>query len=85
VSGISVPNAGGGTEAWKGTVDLAAKGGNATGTITMSELGLSGVAASGGVRVHSVDNGDLTGTIGGTASQPTIAERISHVLATAGL
>ena len=71
--GISIPNAGGGTEAWTGTVDLVAKGGNVSGTITMSELGLSQVGQSGGVQVHSVDDGDLTGTIAGPSSKPTVA------------
>ncbi len=71
--GISIPNAGGGTEAWKGTVDLVVTGGNVSGTITMSELGLSEVGQSGGVEVHSVDNGELTGTIAGPSSKPTVA------------
>ena len=71
--GISIPNAGGGTEAWKGSVDLVAKGGNVSGTITMSELGLSQVGQSGGVQVHSVDDGDLTGTIAGPSTKPTVS------------
>ena len=71
--GISIPNAGGGTEAWKGTVDLISSGGTVTGTITMSELGLSQVGQSGGVQVHSVDDGDLSGTITGPASKPAVA------------
>jgi len=71
--GISLPNAGGGTEAWKGTVDLISSGGKVTGTITMSDLGLSQVGTSGGVQVHSVENGDLKGTIAGPASKPAVA------------
>lgn len=70
--GVSIPNAGGGTEAWTGTVDLVSAGGKVTGTITMSELGLSQVGTD-GVQVHSVENGDLTGTIAGTSGQPTVS------------
>ena len=71
--GISIPNAGGGTEGWTGTVDVTSKAGKVTGTITMSELGLSQVGVSGGVQVHSVDDGELTGVISGSAAQPTVA------------
>jgi hypothetical protein len=73
VPGGSIPNAGSGAEAWKGTVDFVSSGGRVTGTITMSELGLSQVGAAGGVQVHSVDDGDLTGTISGTSGAPIVA------------
>jgi hypothetical protein len=75
--GISIPNAGSGTESWKGTVDLVSTGSAVTGTITLSELGLSQVGASGGVQVHSVDTSDLKGTISGPASAPTVAAQMS--------
>jgi hypothetical protein len=76
-AGISVPNAGSGDEAWKGTVDVVSSGGSVTGTITLSELGLSQVGASGGVQVHSVDTSDLKGTISGPASKPVVAAALS--------
>jgi hypothetical protein len=80
--GISLPNAGSGDEAWKGTIDLVSSGGSVTGTITMSELGLSQVGQSGGVQVHSVDTGDLKGAISGPASSPVVAAKMSGDWAT---
>lgn len=73
VNGISIPNAGGGQERWQGTVDLTAKNGQVTGVMSLSELGLSQVGQSGGVQVHSVDNGTLFGQISGPASSPVIS------------
>ena len=75
--GISIPNAGSGTEAWKGTVDLVSTGGTVSGTITLSELGLSQVGQSDGVQVHSVDTSDLKGTITGPASKPVVEATMS--------
>ena len=70
--GISIPNAGGGTEAWSGTVDVVSKGGKVTGTIAMTELGLSQVGTTGGVQVHSVDDSELSGTITGASDTPSV-------------
>jgi hypothetical protein len=74
--GISIPNAGSGQEAWKGTVDVTSTGSTVSGTMTLSELGLSQVGASGGTQVHSVENSDFAGTISGTAAKPVV---IAHV------
>jgi hypothetical protein len=71
--GISLPSAGGGKERWQGTVNLTSKGGQVTGVISLSELGLSQVGQPGSVQVHSVDNGTLYGDISGPASKPAVA------------
>jgi hypothetical protein len=70
--GASIPDAGGGTEALNGNVNVVSDGKQVTGTITLSGLGLSQVGLPGAVNVHSVDNGDLTATISGSASAPVV-------------
>lgn len=72
VGGVTIPHAGGGTEVLKGTVSLASDGQSVTGSITLSGLGLSQVGVPGGVAVHSVDNGGLTGRISGPSSAPIV-------------
>jgi hypothetical protein len=74
--GISIPNAGGGQESWQGTIDVVSTGSTVTGTLTLSELGLSQVGISGGAKVHSVENSDFAGKISGTASKPVV---VAHV------
>ena len=70
--GASIPDAGGGTEVLTGDVNVVSDGKQVTGTITLSGLGLSQVGLPGEVNVHSVDNGDLTATISGSASSPVV-------------
>jgi hypothetical protein len=68
----SIPDAGGGTEAFTGNVMVVSDGNQVTGTITLSGLGLSQVGLPGAVNVHTVDNGGLTATISGSASSPVV-------------
>lgn len=75
--GVSVPSAGGDTESMSGTVTVISDGRTVTGSITMSGLGLSQVGLPGGPAVHSVDNGDLTGRISGSASDPIVNGTLS--------
>jgi hypothetical protein len=75
--GITIPNAGSGQESWKGTVDIVSTGSAVTGTLTLSELGLSQVGTAGGVKVHSVDNGDFAGRISGTAAKPVVVAHLT--------
>jgi len=75
--GVSIPDAGGGTEALTGAVKVVSDGKQVTGTITLSGLGLSQVGIPGEVNVHSVDNGDLTATISGSASAPVVLGTMS--------
>jgi hypothetical protein len=70
--GATIPDAGGGTEVLTGNVNVVSDGKQVTGTITLSGLGLSQVGLPGAVNVHSVDNGDLTATISGSASSPVV-------------
>jgi hypothetical protein len=77
VGGVTIAHAGGGTEVLKGIVRLASDGQSVTGSITMSGLGLSQVGVPGGVAVHSVDNGELTGRISGPASAPIVTGTLS--------
>jgi hypothetical protein len=75
--GASIPDAGGGTEAFTGTVNVVSDGKQVTGMITLSGLGLSQVGLPGAVNVHSVDNGGLTATISGSASSPVVEGTLS--------
>jgi hypothetical protein len=68
----TIPDAGGGTEAFTGNVNVVSDGKQVTGTITLSGLGLSQVGLPGSVNVHTVDNGGLTGAISGSASNPMV-------------
>jgi hypothetical protein len=70
--GASIPDAGGGTEALTGDVKVVSDGAQVTGSITLSGLGLSQVGLPGAVNVHSVDNGELTATISGSAGAPVV-------------
>lgn len=73
----SIPDAGGGTEALNGNVNIVSDGKQVSGTITMSGLGLSQVGLPGAVNVHSIDNGDLAGKISGSASSPVVEGTLS--------
>ena len=75
--GASVPDAGGGTSAFNGDVNVVSDGKQVTGTITLSELGLSHVGLPGAVNVHTVDDGGLTATISGSASSPVVSGTFS--------
>jgi hypothetical protein len=77
LGGASVPNAGGGTEALTGSIALTSDGRTVTGTITLTGLGLSQVGLPGAVKVHSVDNGELTGAISGAAGAPEVTGTLS--------
>jgi hypothetical protein len=70
--GASVPDAGGGTSAFNGDVKVVSDGKQVTGTITLSELGLSHVGLPGAANVNSVDDGGLTASISGPASSPVV-------------
>jgi len=70
--GASIPNAGGGDERITGNVKVVSDGTKVTGTMTLSELGLSHVGLPGSVNVHTVSNGGLTATISGPASNPVV-------------
>jgi hypothetical protein len=70
--GATIPDAGGGTEVLTGNVNVVSDGKQVTGTIRLSGLGLSQVGLPGAVNVHSVDNGDLTAKISGSASSPVV-------------
>ena len=70
--GASIPNAGGGDERMTGNVKVVSDGTKVTGTMTLSELGLSHVGLPGSVNVHTVSNGGLTATISGPASNPVV-------------
>jgi len=72
VPGASIPNAGGGDDRMTGNVMVVSDGTKVTGTITLSELGLSHVGLPGSVNVHTVSNGGLTATISGPASSPVV-------------
>ena len=72
VPGASIPNAGGGDERMTGNVKVVSDGTKVTGTMTLSELGLSHVGLPGSVNVHTVSNGGLTATISGPASSPVV-------------
>jgi hypothetical protein len=80
--GASIPNAGGGTDAFTGDVNIVSDGKQVTGTITLSGLGLSQVGLPGAVNVHTVDNGGLTATISGSASGPVVEGTLTGEWAT---
>ena len=75
--GASIPDAGGGTEAFTGNVKVVSDGQQVTGTITLSGLGLSQVGLPGAVNVHTVDNGGLNATISGSATSPVVEGTLS--------
>lgn len=75
--GVTIPDAGGGTEAMHGTVRILSTGASVTGTITLPGLGLSQVGLPGTPQVHSVDNGELVGRLSGSADDPKVSGALS--------
>lgn len=60
-----------------GAVRIVSTGTTATGTITLSGLGLSQVGLPGSTQVHSVDNGELIGRLSGSADDPMVTGTLS--------
>jgi major membrane immunogen (membrane-anchored lipoprotein) len=75
--GIAISHAGSGDERWQGTVDIVSTGGKVTGTLTLSELGVSQVGLPSSKQVHSVDTSDFTGKISGPSSKPVVAANLT--------
>ena len=70
--GLSAPNAGSGTEDMDGSVHIVSNGRTVTGLITLAGFGTSEVGGT----VHSKTEGDFSGQISGSASNPIVTGKM---------